>query len=263
MGQCMSYGEIGACSDNLRSRRHKRSSGWSRLSLRHSRSAQASDLQSLTSPPSPTHDTLPSPRHPHQQPRLSSHLHHVNKRPSIDSLTAHEIASVLKTGKVTILSPDAGADPANIATFLEDDTMLAEYSVDQIIAEGAYWVLAKVTRTRDRKEASPCCLFRLLIKKVSKAKIPQSNIYIQPCENNKTCQCNKCAPFHTDRPPIELVLLNSRDSGLPQLVDSIEDADHYYIVTKMHGPSQKQWRHLSSWFGRGRYSTVYWREYLT
>jgi hypothetical protein len=102
----------------------------------------------------------------------------------------------------------------------------------------------------------------LLIKKIIKDKLPIQEQYSPACENNYRCKCKTCDPAAI-RPPLELILLQSKASGLPALVECIEDEEHYFIVTKCHGTSRKRWKHLSSWFGTGRWSQVYWNEYFS
>ena len=179
------------------------------------------------------------------------------KRQSLEPLTTSDIAQVLRKGDLQSLvdMADGRVSARRMSAFLENYDVQSQYSVEQAIAEGPHWVVARVKRRRDGKH--------LLIKKITKAGIPQQQQYHHPCENSLKCNCLKCRPWDTSRPPIELVLLHSKDSGLPQLVECIEDEKYYYVITKMHGPSKKQWKHVGSWFGKGRWSTVYWAEFLS
>ncbi|KAL2918306.1 hypothetical protein HK105_202233 [Polyrhizophydium stewartii] len=177
-----------------------------------------------------------------------------SKDQSLEGLNTDQVVDVLKKGQLARLGANK-TDAVVSSTLLDDERVEAKYIAEHILAEGSYWILLRAKRRSDGKQ--------LLIKKISKARIPPEELYFQACENNAQCACSKCAPWNKSRPPLELILMQSRDSGLPQLVDSFEDEGSYYIVSKMHGPSQKRWKNMGSWFGRGRWSTVYWREYLT
>ncbi|KAL5036018.1 hypothetical protein BDV3_004762 [Batrachochytrium dendrobatidis] len=254
MGNCGSYNEIaGSQSARLRWGSDESIAGSLRRK-RKSKSPSVSAIQTLS--------TKPSPNSTDQESTTKKARH----KPFPEPLTATQVADVLRRGEISTLTSmnHCNANTTNeqdstelvqLADVLEHDRLRSTYTVQQLITQGTYWTLWRVVRINDKKQ--------MLIKKISKDKIPVEEQYFQACENNSACQCSKCDSVKTSRPPIELVLLQSKDSGLPQLVDSCEDDNYYYIVTKLHGPSRKRWKNASSWFGRGRWSTVYWREYLT
>ncbi|KAH6575424.1 hypothetical protein BASA50_010002 [Batrachochytrium salamandrivorans] len=255
MGNCTSYNEI----ESERSKAQ-----WvSEDSLSMSMQGRGEDSKAAPRNPSlkgQKRITPPNDRH------IWSHAGVSRRRASLDTA---QIVDMLKSGNLSTIASiktpvdftagaggsQDGTEMMSIEDVLEHEKLRKTYLVVQSIASGDYWSLWRAVRISDKKQ--------LLIKKISKDKIPVGQQYLQACENNETCKCIRCAPLTASRTPTELVLLQSRDSGLPQLVDSFEDDQHYYIITKLHGPSQKRWRNASSWFGRGRWSTVYWQEYLT
>ncbi|KAH9270601.1 hypothetical protein BASA83_007193 [Batrachochytrium salamandrivorans] len=232
MGNCTSYNEI----ESERSKAQ-----WvSEDSLSMSMQGRGEDSKAAPRNPSlkgQKRITPPNDRH------IWSHAGVSRRRASLDTA---QIVDMLKSGNLsTIASIKTPVDFTAGAGGSQDGTEMM--SIEDVLEH------EKLRKT----------YLVLLIKKISKDKIPVGQQYLQACENNETCKCIRCAPLTASRTPTELVLLQSRDSGLPQLVDSFEDDQHYYIITKLHGPSQKRWRNASSWFGRGRWSTVYWQEYLT
>ncbi|KAJ3320663.1 hypothetical protein HDV06_005071 [Boothiomyces sp. JEL0866] len=115
--------------------------------------------------------------------------------------------------------------------FLENPEIKHKYTIEQGIASAGHWTAAKCKRNHDKKP------------------LPIAEQYFQACINTPKCKCNRCAPELMV--PLELVLLQSKDSGMPALVEYLEDDHHFYLVTKTHGVSNKQPNKFWTWFGSG------------
>ncbi|KAI8894366.1 hypothetical protein BC833DRAFT_223998 [Globomyces pollinis-pini] len=146
-----------------------------------------------------------------------------------------------------------GVNDITLGEFFSNPTLKEKYIIVEGIAEGSHWSAVKVKRKSDSKQ--------LIIKKIIKAKLPVTEQYFQSCINKSGCTCSRCQPF-LERPPLELILLKSQDTGLPELVEYIEDEQHYYLITKCHGVAVKRLKKIWTWFGSGKWSNVYWDEYF-
>lgn len=135
-----------------------------------------------------------------------------------------------------------------------NEELLHGYIIKEGISSGPHWVAIKAFRIVDSKE--------VIIKRISKAKLPPTEAYLPPCMSNETCQCTRCAPTAI-RPPLELILLQSKDSTMPEYVCCLEDKDNWFLVTKTHGLSERQFMRIWTWFGSKRFSRVHWSDYLS
>ncbi|KAJ3276660.1 Peptidyl-prolyl cis-trans isomerase B [Terramyces sp. JEL0728] len=124
----------------------------------------------------------------------------------------------------------------NTDDFFENSEIKQKYTVEEGIASAGHWTAAKCKRNHDKKP-------------ITKSRLPIAEQYFQACINTPNCKCNKCTPEFMV--PLELVLLQSKDSGLPALVEYLEDEMHFYLVTKTHGVSNKQPNKFWTWFGSG------------
>ncbi|KAJ3343683.1 hypothetical protein HDU91_000347, partial [Kappamyces sp. JEL0680] len=148
-----------------------------------------------------------------------------------------------------------GVSDADMVHFAENSEIKSRFDIQFGVAGGAHWTCVRAIRKADKKQ--------VIIKKINRRKLPATEMYFVPCMSDTTCQCTRCNPSYTKRPPLELILLQSKDSSLPEFLEYVEDETHFYLVTKLHGVSERQFKRIWTWFGSHRFSRVYWSEFFS
>ena len=150
---------------------------------------------------------------------------------------------------------NGGGNTALLINFADgNEAITGNYVLQEGISSGPHWVAVKGMRIADSKE--------VIIKRISKENMPPTEAYLPPSINNDTCKCPRCSPS-ARRSPLELVLLQSKDNSLPEFVCCLDDSKYWFLVTKTHGLSERQFSKIWTWFGSRRFSRVAWREYLS
>ena len=135
-----------------------------------------------------------------------------------------------------------------------NEAVTGSYILEKGISSGPHWAACKGKRIVDSKE--------VIIKRISKEKLPPTEAYLPPCISNNTCKCPRCSPS-ARRPPLELILLQSKDNSLPEFVCCLDDSKNWFLITKTHGISERKYTKIWTWFGSRRFSRVAWHEYLS
>jgi hypothetical protein len=139
--------------------------------------------------------------------------------------------------------------------FVQNAELERKFVIESGIAAGNHWSACRARRVNDGKA--------VIIKKINRAKLPLEEMYFEACSSNASCLCLRCQPALTTRPPLEQILLQSKDSSLPELLEVIEDQKNIYLITKLHGVNEREWRRFWTWFGPRRFSRVYWYEFFS